>query len=564
MAASADCHDLEAQLLDYVYGELAPSEARAFEQRLAACPECAAKVASMQSLRKAVALPEEPPPEAGLASLMEYAGQQATRMAAPKPSKWMEWFRFAVPVGAVAVIAAVLAPQVMQRAPSASLASQEETVGAAQPATPVVAAAPAAKTPVAKALAEEAKNEPAPPPAVAAGEIESPKLVGAMGGKRAERDAETLGGGSLLAPGDAQADAPTDALKRRASGSVVATTFERKADKAGAEKARPDLEAAREKAVAERQIEVAEAKPEGNAFGGLGLIGTGKGGGGAGQAAGFGSAGVGRSRGDSSRPASELGAAVATNEGSVSDGLSKQQARPETSAAPKPVVVPQQVAQAQPVPASPVEMESDLHSAKKESKRESVAVAAPAKDEAPREQRRAATYDDSLSDRDSAAAPGAVAGLDALMRKPAPPPPPAPAPEPAPAPAAKTKAAATQNAVAGPVPTSQFEEARVASDKGASDAEQRWIALFQSAPNGPGAPEALYRAGEAAWAKGHVDAALRHWERTADLFASSPWAAQALDRAAGAAERSGRASEASRLASRRRALAPAAESSGTR
>ncbi|WP_224360377.1 anti-sigma factor family protein [Hyalangium versicolor] len=98
-------HAQEDRLLDFVYGELPPLEARAVESHLEGCTRCSELLADIRGVRTTMAqLPMEPAPDAGLESLLAYA-QQAARNAAegpaPKPTWWRRWL---VPLTSVAAV----------------------------------------------------------------------------------------------------------------------------------------------------------------------------------------------------------------------------------------------------------------------------------------------------------------------------------------------------------------------------------------------------------------------------------------------------------------------------
>jgi anti-sigma factor RsiW len=98
-------HAQEDRLLDFVYGELPPLEARAVETHLEGCPRCSELLAGIRGVRSTMSqLTLEPAPDAGLESLMAYAQQAARNAAAgpaPQPTWWRRWL---VPVSAVAAV----------------------------------------------------------------------------------------------------------------------------------------------------------------------------------------------------------------------------------------------------------------------------------------------------------------------------------------------------------------------------------------------------------------------------------------------------------------------------
>ncbi len=98
-------HAHEDRLLDFAYGELPSTEARAVESHLEGCTRCSELLADIRGVRTTMAqLPMEPAPDAGLESLLAYAQQAARNAAAgpaPKPTWWRRWL---VPVVGVAAV----------------------------------------------------------------------------------------------------------------------------------------------------------------------------------------------------------------------------------------------------------------------------------------------------------------------------------------------------------------------------------------------------------------------------------------------------------------------------
>lgn len=139
-------HSHEDRLLDFVYGELPPLEARAVESHVEGCARCSELLAGIRGVRTTMAqLPMEPAPEAGLESLLAYAQQAARNAAAgpaPKPTWWRRWLMPAMGVAAVTVFG-VLSIQVNK-----SLNLKAEV--AAQSATKAADALPAPVQSVAK------------------------------------------------------------------------------------------------------------------------------------------------------------------------------------------------------------------------------------------------------------------------------------------------------------------------------------------------------------------------------------------------------------------------------
>src|SRR5690606_13346541 len=71
---TANSPHLEELLLDYIYDELPPADARAAAEHLAQCERCREKLDEFRSTRRSMSrLPSEPAPTAGLESLLTYA-----------------------------------------------------------------------------------------------------------------------------------------------------------------------------------------------------------------------------------------------------------------------------------------------------------------------------------------------------------------------------------------------------------------------------------------------------------------------------------------------------------
>jgi anti-sigma factor RsiW len=156
-------HAHEDRLLDFVYGELPPTEARAVESHVEGCARCSEMLAGIRGVRTTMAqLPMEPAPDAGLESLLAYAQQAARNAAAgpaPKPTWWRRWLMPAMGVAAVTVFG-VISVQVNK-----ALDLKEEV--AAQSMATKDAEAPSAKAQLAQVPASP------PPPAEYAPEAEA-------------------------------------------------------------------------------------------------------------------------------------------------------------------------------------------------------------------------------------------------------------------------------------------------------------------------------------------------------------------------------------------------------
>lgn len=173
-------HAHEDRLLDFIYGELPPQEARAVESHVEGCDRCSELLAGIRGVRTTMAqLPMEPAPEAGLDSLLAYAQQAARNAAAgpaPKSTWWRRWLMPAMGVAAVTVFG-VISVQVNRAldlkeevaAQSVTKSAEEQPVAPPEPAAPPPSApredAPQAERAQAPAVPQAATP---PPPAPAA------------------------------------------------------------------------------------------------------------------------------------------------------------------------------------------------------------------------------------------------------------------------------------------------------------------------------------------------------------------------------------------------------------
>ena len=128
---NASTSHVEDRLLDFAYGELAESDARAVKSHLEACPQCQAQLDDIQGVRRVMsALPGESAPSAGLDSLLAYAEQAARRVQAgpaPKPAWWRRWV---LPLSGVtaAVALGIVVHQASKGQPSLSEAAKDAAV----------------------------------------------------------------------------------------------------------------------------------------------------------------------------------------------------------------------------------------------------------------------------------------------------------------------------------------------------------------------------------------------------------------------------------------------------
>lgn len=160
-------HAQEDRLLDFVYGELPPIEARAVESHLEGCARCTELLNDIRGVRTTMAaLPMESAPDAGLESLLAYAQQAARNAAAgpaPKPTWWRRWL---VPVVGVAAVCTfgIISIQVSKSVaikPDLSAAKSEEV----RRKEPLAVAIPSPESaPTAAAPAPAPVQAPATPP----------------------------------------------------------------------------------------------------------------------------------------------------------------------------------------------------------------------------------------------------------------------------------------------------------------------------------------------------------------------------------------------------------------
>ncbi|RMH42463.1 MAG: hypothetical protein D6689_07980, partial [Deltaproteobacteria bacterium] len=104
--------EIDALMVDYLYGELSASEAEEFRKRLDADPDLRAEVAALERTRRAFgALEQEEPPPAVTARLMHAAAQRAPAAPAREPGLWARiaaWFEPVARHPAVASVAALV------------------------------------------------------------------------------------------------------------------------------------------------------------------------------------------------------------------------------------------------------------------------------------------------------------------------------------------------------------------------------------------------------------------------------------------------------------------------
>jgi TolA-binding protein len=101
-----NCAGVDERLVDYAYDELPSPDRKGVEAHLVGCARCRASVEEMAQTRRVMqSLVEEPPPDAGLESLIDYARKGAERrtMASPRASP-LRWLFGALPVAGLLVV----------------------------------------------------------------------------------------------------------------------------------------------------------------------------------------------------------------------------------------------------------------------------------------------------------------------------------------------------------------------------------------------------------------------------------------------------------------------------
>ena len=225
-------HAHEDRLLDFVYGELPPLEARAVESHVEGCARCSELLAGIRGVRTTMAqLPMEPAPAAGLESLLAYAQQAARNAAAgpaPKPTWWRRWLVPAMGLAAVTVFGVVsiqvnTAVDIKDEVLAKSMAKEAEEKSA-----PKAQMAPAPASPPAQEYAPEAQAAgasleeegyaqqaaPPPPPAPAAklDRAKKPSIPGRKGSRSDWSNAGTAAGFGDSKDADIGADEELAAL----------------------------------------------------------------------------------------------------------------------------------------------------------------------------------------------------------------------------------------------------------------------------------------------------------------------------------------------------------------
>ena len=179
-------HQYEDKLLEFAYGELPQHEADAVDAHVRGCARCSQALTEIRGVRATMAqLPMVAAPDAGLESLLAYAGQAAGRNAKPAPSLWK---RFLTPLASVMALVTVgviafRANQEFDTSPASAAADQtvkarearlEQQNEEARPPVQAQAPAPVAATavPVEAALKEEARKQDQPDQKALAGKLD--------------------------------------------------------------------------------------------------------------------------------------------------------------------------------------------------------------------------------------------------------------------------------------------------------------------------------------------------------------------------------------------------------
>jgi hypothetical protein len=187
-----ECARHQELLLDFAYGELEGAPLQDLERHLPGCAHCQAELAALRSTRRVMgSLGAEPAPDAGLASLLAYAEQQAKRQqAAPAPSRpaWLRWLFTGVPVAAALVL--VLTVTLHQNAAPLAAAEHAQEL---PPGMSVSRSAEAQAEPAQVAKLEKAPEPVAAAPVVAPQQPEAPALAqGEVGELRSKAPAKEL------------------------------------------------------------------------------------------------------------------------------------------------------------------------------------------------------------------------------------------------------------------------------------------------------------------------------------------------------------------------------------
>lgn len=204
-------------LLDFAYQELDPAETRRIEAHLAGCPACTRELEGIRGVRKAMApLTPEPPPDAGLESLLAYAEKSARTHREAKPRR--TWALGWVGLAATAGLVVVLAQQARRSLPEADALS-EGNGGPIAYQKSLSAPAPASFGASARDQADEEGTPPPPPPPPlaqrrgdSAREAKKAKTAPGLFGQNLRKDQavarERAPAGKAMRPAERKAQAP--------------------------------------------------------------------------------------------------------------------------------------------------------------------------------------------------------------------------------------------------------------------------------------------------------------------------------------------------------------------
>lgn len=123
-----NCASVDELLVDYAYDELPSPDRKGVEAHLLGCARCRASVDEMAQTRRVMqSLVEEPPPDAGLESLIDYARKGAARRTtASSPASSLRWLFGALPVAGLLVVVLIAvnrsaSPALFEASPASTL-----------------------------------------------------------------------------------------------------------------------------------------------------------------------------------------------------------------------------------------------------------------------------------------------------------------------------------------------------------------------------------------------------------------------------------------------------------
>jgi TolA-binding protein len=479
-ASTPDCDRANTLLLDYAYGELEGEPRVELEKHLPGCARCRTDLDALRTTRRVMgSLEAEAAPERGLESLLAYAEQQAARQVAPKRPRWLTWAMAFVPAGLALSLGMMIIRQAKVSAPSSAVQTTEALSPTYEVAPPPAAQLAARVEAKAELKKESEPAEPMPGPAPA------PVVVAAA---------------PAMEPAPAR---PADAVERSEAKPQMG--------RLAANEVAKDVEAPH------RKQKTAPAEPDMALGHGLADDLGAPGGGVAGARAAQGASGpLARGQGETD----SLGGAGNQTRFKAGEGAPPPPAKELQDG--------KGYAARQDAPVGD-KAEAGADEQVREAKAEKKVVAhaappAPKPAEAP-----PAPREMEVAQAEEAAS---VAAAPAPAAASAPMPPPMPT---------RAKVAATEDRrVAGGATTKADQDLdgwsqaqQLAQAQGHSEAARRFRALFEAAPNGPRAAEALLRAGEEEGAAGQGAQAIATLQEVARRFPNSAQAAQAMSEAAG-------------------------------